>query len=222
MPEATRTGGAPPAPWVSVIIPVLNDAAALTLLLERLEPQADARMELVVVDGGSSDDSLAVARRSGLVDQAFAAPRGRGAQLACGMMHARGCWLWLLHADSVPEPACLAYLLALDDRPGWGRFSVRLHGRPLLRAVARLMNWRSCLTGICTGDQAMFVHRDYLQAVGGMPAQALMEDIELSKRLKQLARPRCRAEVVGTSARRWLRRGVVRTILGMWLFRLRY
>jgi hypothetical protein len=84
------------------------------------------------------------------------------------------------------------------------------------------MNLRSCLTAICTGDQGMFVHRDLLAAVGGMPGQPLMEDIELSRRLKRVRRPRCRREVIGTSARRWLRRGVLRTILSMWRFRLRY
>jgi hypothetical protein len=148
--------------------------------------------------------------------------RGRGAQLALGAERAGGTWLWMLHADSDPEPACLAHLLLRDDRPGWGRFSVRLRGRALLPVVAWTMNVRSCLTGICTGDQGIFVHRDLLGVVGGMPVQPLMEDIELSRRLKRLGHPVCRAERIATSPRRWLKRGVIRTILGMWWFRLRY
>jgi len=218
----TGTERDPATPSISVIIPVLNDAVALAALLERLERQADARLELVVVDGGSRDGSLELAQRNRLVSCAVAAPRGRGAQLARGIEHARGRWLWLLHADSEPAPGCLDYLLALGDEPGWGRFSVRLRGRWGLPMVATLMNWRSCLTGICTGDQGMFVHRDCLQRAGGMPQQPLMEDIELSRRLKRIARPGCRPERIDTSARRWLRHGVVHTILGMWRFRLRY
>jgi rSAM/selenodomain-associated transferase 2 len=208
-------------PRVSVIIPVLNDAVALDRLLARLAVRARPEVEVIVVDGGSTDASLATARAGGAV-AVLESVRGRGEQLALGCAAARGRWLWLLHADSSPEDACLAVLLGLDERPGWGRFAVRIPGPPLLRSVAWLMNARSCLTGICTGDQGLFVHRDLLAAAGGMPAQPLMEDIELSRRLKRLRRPWCRPEQIGTSPRRWLKHGVVRTILAMWGFRLRY
>lgn len=213
--------GAAHRPRVSILVPVLNDAEPLERLLDCLRAAADARVELLVIDGGSADASRDVARSAG-VDELLEGARGRGAQLALGAERARGTWLWMLHADSEPDPACLAHLLARDDRPGWGRFAVRLTGSTLLPVVAWSMNGRSCLTGICTGDQGIFVHREWLARVGGMPSQPLMEDVELSRRLKRLARPACRTEPIGTSSRRWLKRGVVRTILGMWWFRLRY
>jgi rSAM/selenodomain-associated transferase 2 len=208
-------------PRVSILVPVLDDAAALERLLGWLLAVADERVEILVIDGGSADASRDVARSAG-VDDLLEGARGRGAQLALGAERARGTWLWMLHADSEPEPACLAHLLERDDRPGWGRFAVRLSGSALLPVVAWSMNVRSCLTGICTGDQGIFVHRQWLGFIGGMPSQPLMEDIELSRRLKRLARPVCRTESIRTSSRRWLKRGVGRTILGMWWFRLRY
>jgi len=216
-----RARASPLVPRVSVLIPVLNDAEALRRLLEWLTPMARAGTEILVIDAGSTDGSLGVATAP-CVHSILQGVRGRGAQLAHGVQQARGRWLWMLHADSMPDPDCLGYLLAQDDRPGWGRFAVRLDGGPLLRLVAALMNVRSCLTGICTGDQGIFVHRDLLRAAGGMPTQSLMEDIELSRRLKRCCRPHCRRERIGTSARRWRRRGVVRTIVAMWTFRLRY
>jgi rSAM/selenodomain-associated transferase 2 len=198
-------------PHLSILIPVLNDAEPLRRLLARLAPSLDPLLEILVIDGGSHDDSCDIARqyRCTLVEGV----RGRGAQLALGAAQAGGRWLWMLHADSAPEPVCLAYLRNLDDRQRWGRFAVSIHGGALLAVVAWTMNRRSCLTGICTGDQGIFVHRELLRAVGGMPEQSLMEDIELSRRLKQRVRPICRSERIGTSARRWLAHGIVRTIV---------
>ncbi len=221
---------------VSVLIPVLNDAEALARLLERLQ-KSTARLsesamagsgtgrcgiEILVIDGGSIDASVAVAGHAPHVHAVLQSAAGRGVQLAAGVAGARGRWLWLLHADSDPAPSCLGYLLSLSDRPAWGRFDVALAGGALLALVAGMMNLRSRLTGICTGDQGIFVHHAMLEAAGGMPAQPLMEDIELSRRLKRMARPLCRPERILTSSRRWRRGGVVRTILGMWRFRLRY
>jgi len=217
---------------LSVLIPVLNDARALSRLLDRLakfekaamtkQAMAEGGVEVLVIDGGSSDASVAIAQGAQPVHAVLQSAAGRGLQLAAGVAQARGRWLWLLHADSVPALSCFAYLLSLDDRPAWGRFNVALSGGALLPLVARMMNLRSRLTGICTGDQGIFVHRALLDAAGGMPAQPLMEDIELSRRLKRMARPQCRPERIHTSSRRWLRGGVVRTILAMWRFRLRY
>jgi rSAM/selenodomain-associated transferase 2 len=211
------------APHLSVIIPVLNDAPALAVLLNEL-CGADDALDIVVVDGGSCDDPGAV-----LPDPArliSVREPGRGAQLAAGIAAAEGEWLWLLHADSSDIRAALNYL---NERvtPAWGRFDVRLVdvtpavGR-LLRSVAWFMNWRSRLTGIATGDQGIFVHREKLSLIGGMPQQPLMEDIELSKRLKKTGRPLCPKIVLGASGRRWQKAGVLRTILRMWRFRLRY
>jgi rSAM/selenodomain-associated transferase 2 len=214
-----------PAP-LCVVIPVRNDAPALAALLPKLESARSARLaEVVVVDGGSHDDSRAVALRHGC--RVIDSPAGRGLQLATGIAAAStgaaGPWLWLLHADASPTPAVWRYLERLPATPpGWGRFDVDFAAGAGLAVVAFFMNRRSCLTGICTGDQGIFVHREVLDRAGGMPAQPLMEDVELSRRLKRLARPRCRRERLGASARRWQRRGLVRTVLTMWWFRLRY
>ncbi len=211
-------------PRLSVIVPVLNDAASLAALLRELDPAAHAgQMEVLVVDGGSVDDSRRVAEQGGA--QWLAAPPGRGHQLGAGVARSRGRWLWLLHADSSAIGGALHWLLrwSAEAPPGWGRFDVRLdRPSPLLRAVALLMNRRSRWTGICTGDQGMFVERQVLLSAGGIPAQRLMEDIELSRRLKRLARPQARPETITTSARRWRRDGVLVTVLSMWRFRLRY
>ncbi|MEQ8861263.1 MAG: TIGR04283 family arsenosugar biosynthesis glycosyltransferase [Pseudomonadales bacterium] len=215
------------APRLSVIIPVRNDAEVLGRLLAELDPPSHPTMEVLVVDGGSDDDPAkhAVHSRTRLIRT----ERGRGQQLAAGVAAARGTWLWLLHADSSAVAAPLDYLLALTGtsadaaHPAWGRFGVAFQpGNSALGLVAFMMNQRSRLTGICTGDQGVFVHRDLLARAGGVPPQSLMEDIELSRRLKRLARPLARAETLTSSSRRWHRRGIVRTVLGMWLYRLRY
>ncbi len=207
-----------------MIVPVLNDAEPLVALLRELNPAAHAgQMEVLVADGGSVDDSRAVAEQGGA--RWLQAPPGRGHQLAAGVAQSRGRWLWLLHADSAGIGEALGWLWSwsAEAAPGWGRFDVALDPpSPLLDVVAFLMNRRSRWTGICTGDQGMFVHRQLLSAAGGVPAQPLMEDIELSRRLKRLARPQARSETITTSARRWRRNGVLVTVLSMWRFRLRY
>lgn len=216
MPAGGSLAGAPP---VSVVIPVLDDAAALTVLLDRLNDYPS--LEIIVVDGGSRDGSDAVAASRGAT--VVGAPRGRGQQLAAGIGAARAPWLWLLHADSAPSPDAVDHLLQRSaEAPGWGRFAVQMDGGGLMKTVAYIMNLRSRLTSICTGDQGLFVHRRLLDAGGGMPEQALMEDIELTRRLKRLRPPDCRPEPIAASPRRWHEHGVVRTVLSMWRFRLRY
>lgn len=213
-------------PRLSVVIPVLDDAVALGRLLGELEPARHADLEVLVVDGGSRDEPGTVVAGTGA--RLLETPAGRGLQLAAGVEAARGAWLWFLHADSSGIGPALAYLRSLpaDAAPrqaGWGRFDVVFEpSSPGLSLVAWTMRLRSRLTGICTGDQGIFVHRALLARAGGMPAQPLMEDIELSRRLRRLARPRTRREPLTTSSRRWRQRGVLRTVLGMWWFRLRY
>ena len=220
-----RDGGSPivtqVTPRVSIVIPVLNDAQALKLLLAELDPFRGPALEIIVADGGSQDDSRALAQDAGCT--VVACQPGRGCQLAAGASGAAGDWIWLLHADSREVVKALTSLLGRFGRPGWGRFRIAFEDRSCgLRLVASMMNLRSRFSGICTGDQGIFVHRDLLRACGGVPRQSLMEDIELSRRLKPLAPPDCRREVLTTSSRRWRSRGFTRTVLGMWYFRLRY
>jgi rSAM/selenodomain-associated transferase 2 len=209
------------SPLVSVVIPVLNDARPLSSLLSRLRGSSDDRLEIIVVDGGSTDDSAAVAESGGCL--VVPSRTGRGHQLAEGIARAQAPWIWMLHADSEPAPQAVHHVLTRPaDVPGWGRFSVSLAPGTGLEAVATAMNWRSRLSGICTGDQGIFVHRSLLDRAGGMPRQSLMEDIELSRRLMRWQRPDSRPECITSSPRRWRRRGIVRTVLSMWQFRLRY
>jgi rSAM/selenodomain-associated transferase 2 len=210
------------APLLSIVMPTLNEAPAIAGVLASLQPLRRHGHELVVVDGGSTDGTAALARP--LADAVLSAARGRAAQMNAGAAAARGQVLLFLHADTrLPPRADALVLQALAEGHAWGRFDVRIDGRPrLLRVVAALMNLRSRLTGIATGDQAMFVTRDAFQRVGGFPVQPLMEDIELSRRLRRIGRPACLRERVCTSGRRWEQRGVWRTVFLMWRLRWRY
>jgi rSAM/selenodomain-associated transferase 2 len=208
---------------LSIIIPTLDEASGIRDALARLQPLRANRYEIIVVDGGSSDRTCALA--TPVVDRVLAAPRGRASQMNAGAAIARGNWLLFLHADTrLPENVERLF----EDRViasgrEWGRFDIAIEGRHwLLPVVAGLMNLRSRLTGIATGDQAIFVRRDVFVAVGGFPLLALMEDIALSRALKAISRPLCLSERVVTSGRRWESRGVIRTILLMWWLRLRY
>ncbi len=207
---------------VSVVIPALDEAQHIVSTLQALQPLRGAGGEIIVVDGGSTDATVDLARP--LADAVLSSAPGRARQMNAGAAAARGRWLWFLHADTVADAACLAALRsALDAGAHWGRFDVRLSGRhPLLRVVERAMNLRSRLTGICTGDQGIFVRRDLFRALGGYADIPLMEDIELTRRLCRRARPRCLATPLVTSSRRWERHGVARTIVLMWRLRLAY
>lgn len=258
---------------ISIIVPVLDEGRTLAASLSALRPLRDAGVQVVVVDGGSRDDTLLLARAG--ADVVVAADRGRGAQLNAGAVASAGDILLFLHADTrLPGDVVSLVLWALGDndgsapigsapigssrrrsvrgssegrnfartaalpatpgrpsahrrpgapRPGWGRFDVRIDSdRPVLRLVSLLMNWRSRLTGITTGDQAMFVERDLFDSVGGFADIPLMEDIVLSAALRRHSRPARVAERVHPSARGWERRGPVRTIALMWELRLRF
>jgi rSAM/selenodomain-associated transferase 2 len=191
--------------------------------LEALASLRTHGVEVIVADGGSSDQTAALARP--LADRVIEAPRGRASQMNAGAALARGGILVFLHADTrLPVDADRLILggLARSGR-AWGRFDVRIEGaHPLFPVIAFFMNARSRLTGIATGDQAMFVSRGAFAAVGGFPNIALMEDITLARNLKRVSRPLCLRARVTTSGRRWEKRGVVRTILLMWRLRLAY
>lgn len=208
-------------PRLSVIVPVLNEAPAIAGALAALQPLRAQGHEVIVVDGGSDDGTVALAQAG--ADRVIAAARGRARQMNAGAATARGDVLLFLHADTrLPPRADRLIVEALAHR-GWGRFDVRLSGRqPMLRVIERAMNWRSRLTGIATGDQAIFVRRDRFEAVGGFPGIPLMEDIALSRRLKAFGPPRCLAARVVTSSRRWEAGGIARTVLLMWRLRLAY
>ena len=202
---------------LSVVIPVLNDAAPLRRLIEDLR---DTEFEIVVVDGGSDDDSVSVASGA---DRVVSGPRGRGMQMAAGIPVANGEWLWFMHADTRLSPQVVAALVDRLDKPSWGFFSVRLDGASWpYRIIERTMSWRAAASGIATGDQGIFVHRELLDAVGGVPRQPLLEDVELCRRLRRLAKPVVLREPLLASSRRWERDGIVRTILVMWWLRFRY
>lgn len=207
---------------VSVIVPALNEGGVIASLLEALQPLRAAGHELIVVDGGSRDDTCQ--RCNGLVDRLLESTPGRAAQMNAGAELARGDWLWFVHADSRLQGLPQTYAQAILDSPRpWGRFDVSLDGAErILRLVETGMNWRSRLTGIATGDQGIFVQRALFRQVGGFPALPLMEDIVLSRSLRRLARPATLRLRLGTSARRWQRHGVWRTIFLMWRLRLAF
>ncbi|HEY0024871.1 MAG TPA: TIGR04283 family arsenosugar biosynthesis glycosyltransferase [Longimicrobium sp.] len=210
-------------PRISIIIPALNEAAAFPATLAPLQQLRARGHEVVVVDGGSVDGTPEVARP--MADQVIASPRGRAAQQNAGAAVATGDVLLFLHADTLLPPDADHLVLGglRTTGRGWGRFDVRLSGAaPGLRVVERMIGLRSRVTGIATGDQAIFVRADWFRRAGGFPAIPLMEDVALSTALKRLGPPLCLRERVTTSSRRWEERGIARTILLMWRLRLAY
>ena len=208
---------------LSIIIPILNEAPQLRETLEPLRALQARGHEIIIVDGGSSDSSTAIAHQ--FTDHVIDSARGRARQMNAGAAVARGDVLLFLHADTrLPEPAHLLIVGALrNDKNLWGRFDVRLSGsQVLLRVVEALMNRRSRMSSIATGDQAIFVRRAVFNQVGGYPDIPLMEDIALCKLLKRMARPVNLSARVVTSSRRWEQHGIIRTILLMWRMRLAY
>lgn len=212
----------PARPRLSIIIPTLNEAAIIEAQLTRLAPLRAGGAEILVVDGGSRDATLARARP--LATRVIESVPGRARQMNAGAHEARGRQLLFLHADTrLPPGAERAITAALAHGRVWGRFDVRLTGRhPLLGLIAFAMNRRSRWTGIATGDQGLFMTFDAFAAAGGFPDQPLMEDIEMSRRLKRISKPACLRTRVTTSGRRWEQGGAWRTILLMWRLRWRY
>ena len=206
---------------LSIIIPALNEADALRTLLPALFLQQES-VEVIVADGGSWDQTPAVVTQCGA--QLIVAECGRALQMNAGAAAAGGDILLFLHADSqLPANAFQLVEEAMARGELWGRFDLHLSGKHwLLRVVERLINWRSCLSGIATGDQAIFLRRETFESLGGYAEIPLMEDVELSKRLKRLAAPCCIRQPLTTSSRRWEHYGIVRTILLMWQMRLAY
>lgn len=209
---------------ISIVVPARNEARRIVGTLAPLQPLRAHGHEVIVVDGESSDATLALAEP--LTDRAFVAAPGRAGQMNAGAAAARGDALLFLHADSrLPDDgvAAIAEGMARTARR-WGRFDVTIAGASrVLPLIGATMNRRSRLTGIATGDQAIFVERALFDRVGGYPDQPLMEDIELSRRLLRAAgAPLCLSQRVVTSGRRWDAGGPWRTIVAMWGLRFAY
>ena len=207
---------------LGIVVPVLDEGRELASRLGELQHMRARGARLVVVDGGSSDDSLAIA--AGLADLAFVAAQGRARQMNAGAAACAAGLLLFVHADTrLPHDADMLIRRALRGRHQWGRFDVKIDSaRPLLRLVETMMNLRSRWTGIATGDQAIFVRRELFERVGGFPDQPLMEDVALSTLLKRQGPPACLQARVTTSARRWEQHGAWPTILLMWRLRAAY
>ena len=208
---------------LAVIIPCLNEAAGIVATLGSLQPMQARGVEIIVVDGGSTDGTAALA--APYADQLLHTPHGRAAQMNAGAAATKARLLLFMHADC-GLPACAdASIVGGLARTGrqWGRFDVTLKGgHPLFRVIGGMMNVRSRLTGIATGDQGIFTTRRLFEQVGGFPAVPLMEDIAFSRLARRIGAPLCLRERIVTSARRWERQGVMRTVLLMWRLRLAY
>lgn len=207
---------------VSIIIPVLNEAKHLVEGLNKLQSYRKQGHEIVMVDGGSADDTVKLA--ADLSDKVIRSDRGRARQMNAGANIASGDVLLFLHADTVlPENACELIESSFCDGRKWGRFDVKLSGtRNVFRVIETLINWRSRITSVATGDQAIFISREMFDRVGSFPDIPLMEDIAISKSLRHISKPACLTSVVVTSSRRWEKHGVLKTVLLMWFLRFLY
>ena len=203
---------------LSVVVPILDDDLQLKELLPEL---SGAFSEVVIIDGGESELAQQLAEHHGAV-YSRCCP-SRGLQIAKGVNISSKEVIWVLHVDAynLDHPISRLKEICESRLTIWGRFDVEM---PRLRCVPRLMNMRSRLTKICTGDQGMFFSRKLIEEIGGFPSQSLMEDLEASRCLKKMfpdAFVACR-EKLGASDRRWLANGLVRTIFHMWWYRILY
>lgn len=203
----------------SIVVPVLNEAANIDCIIQALTT-VKASVEVIFVDGGSTDSTVAKVAAAGL--RCLASNPGRALQMNLGAAAAQGDYLLFLHADTrLPEgwPDLLAELV--ESGPQWGFFPVRLSGgQSAFRIIEWFMNWRSALTSVATGDQALFVQRSLWLSCNGYKPIPLMEDVELCKRLRRFSSPVIASRPVTTSSRRWLAGGIVKTVALMWVLRL--
>ena len=207
--------------FVSIIIPVLNEENSIKELLQQLQAYRQQGHEVIVVDGGSHDNTRAVA--DSLSDKVISSEAGRALQMNNGATQSRHEILWFLHADTIiPENAIEQIQQALN-KSDWGRFNVKLSGSHILfRIIETMMNVRSCVSSIATGDQGIFVKRKIFGQVNEYSNIPLMEDVDLSKKLKKLSKPVCLKYTLITSSRRWEKNGISSTILLMWKLRFLY
>ena len=206
---------------LSIIIPVLNEESSLSRLSSHLQSIRRQGHEVIIVDGGSADNTLALSYE--LADQVIVSKAGRAVQMNSGASIANGNVFVFLHVDTFLPDNALQIIMAAMTGNAWGRFNVRLSSNRLVfRLIESLINLRSCLTSIATGDQAMFIEKSLFNRVAGFPEIALMEDVALSRRLKKIEKPVCIKQKVITSSRRWENKGIMATVLLMWKLRLYY
>ena len=206
---------------ISIIIPTLNESDNLPITLKPLQTFRHSQIEIIVVDGGSGDNTMSTATK--LADKVFSVNKGRARQMNAGAKQATGEALLFLHADTQLPDNAIPLIEQYAQPMQWGRFDVRLNSPHwLLIASGWLMNYRSCLTGIVTGDQGLFMHRALFEEIRGFPDIPLMEDIAISKKLKQYSWPVCLKSRITVHTRYWEQQGVGRSILKMWWIRLAY
>ena len=207
--------------FVSIIIPVFNEEDSIKELLQQLQVYRQQGHEVIVVDGGSVDNTVSIS--SSLSDKVITSSSGRALQMNNGAAQAKNDILWFVHADTIIPDNALKNIQQALTKSDWGRFNVKLSGSHILfRLIEIMMNIRSCLTGVATGDQAIFVKRKTFESVNGYSDLPLMEDIDLSKKLKKLSKPNCLKDVLTTSSRRWEEKGMFSTVLLMWKLRFLY
>lgn len=205
---------------LSIIIPVYNEAALIQERLKQLKKIIDSTIEIIVVDGVSNDESLPLARA--LVDRVLTAPKGRALQMNAGAKVAQGRYLLFLHIDTQLPESFLKALAALDGQE-WGFFAVALSGQQFeFRIIECMMNVRSRLTAVATGDQCIFVKKELFEKVGGFKNIPLMEDVDISKRFRKMSKPYYIKQKVITSSRRWEEFGIWKTVFLMWRLRFAF
>jgi len=207
--------------FISIIIPVLNEEGSIKNLLQQLQVYRQHGHEVIVVDGGSIDKTISISEL--LSDKVITSKSGRAMQMNNGASEAKHDVFWFLHADTlIPGNAIDNIQQALTSQE-WGRFNVKLSGKNILfRLIEKMINLRSCLSGVATGDQGIFVKRKIFESVNGYLNIPLMEDVALSKKLKNISAPVCLKSSLITSSRRWERNGILSTVLLMWRLRFLY
>lgn len=207
---------------ISIIIPCLNEQAHIKQTLKPLQAMRQRGHQIILCDAHSDDKTQTLARP--WVDNLITSPAGRAQQMNAAAKLAEHDVLWFLHADTlVPDNADELILDCFINEHIWGRFNVRLSSHKFrFRIIETFINLRSCLSGIATGDQGIFVNKNIFQQLNGYQNIPLMEDIHLSKRLKKISRPSCISTTIITSSRRWEEHGTTKTIILMWRLRLAY
>jgi len=206
---------------ISIIIPTLNEESAMQTLLKQLQVHRQQGHEVIVVDGRSTDKTVSISKM--LSDKVISSEPGRAMQMNSGASQAKYNVFWFLHADTlIPENSIEDIQQALTISE-WGWFNIKLSGTNILfRLIERMINLRSCFSGVATGDQGIFVKRKTFESANGYPNIPLMEDVALSKKLNKTSKPFCLKESLITSSRRWEQKGIMSTVLLMWRLRFLY